>query len=55
MVCLVNTTREPDYFGITYSKEELLAKVSQMFDVCATSGCTRFDLTINTDVDYKEL
>lgn len=55
MVHLINTTKEPNYFGITQNKEDLLTKISKMFDSCIEHGCTCFDVTINTDVDCEEL
>lgn len=47
----VTTSFTPGSYRVLKSKEELLAELSKKIDESINSGCTYFDLIINTDAD----
>ena len=49
----INTTEASHSYRVLWTKEELMNELSQMVDKAIESGCTFFDLLINTDVDCR--
>lgn len=50
---LIAVSTNPTSSHVVWSKEKLLQKISDLFDDSMKSGCTYFDIAINTDADSE--
>ncbi len=48
---LIAVSLNPWSQHVVWSKEEFLAKMSELFDESMNNGCTFFDVVISTDAD----
>ena len=52
---LITNTFNPYSQRVTWSKEEFMSVMSDLYDESIQAGCTYFDVVINTDADKNHV